>query len=256
MFGNRVTVHNPIRLRDCDNFLNFFTPYNHFSDVALLSFYRTPSDLATSTFRLQRLLNFQSLVNVEVETLTLPNLKAYGIQIAEMTETQLIAGCRNNDRRAQKALYDRYSSAMFSTVYRITGNKEIAAEILQDGFLKVFLHINTFEERSTLGAWIKRIMIRTALSTLRKKIIPVEAFTEIHDSHTLDWGIASIDAEYLEKAILQLPDGYRAVFLLAEVEGYTHAEIGTLLEISEGTSKSQLWNAKKRLRGMLIGVYG
>jgi len=168
-----------------------------------------------------------------------------------MTEAQLIADCQKNDRRAQKALYDRYSKAMFSTTYRILGNADVAAEALQDGFLQVFTHIGGFEGRSTLGAWIKKVMVRTAIATLRKKQLLTESFNESHDSQVLDWGMDAIDAEYLERAILQLPDGYRAIFLLAEVEGYTHREIAVLLDISEGTSKSQLWNAKKRLRTLL-----
>ena len=168
-----------------------------------------------------------------------------------MTESQLIEDCRKQDRRAQKALYDRYSRAMFTTTYRIMGNADLAAEALQDGFLRVFTHIGAFEGRSTLGAWIKKIMVRTAIDMLRKKRVLTESFEESHDSQAPDPGMEAIDAEYLEKAILQLPEGYRAIFLLAEVEGYTHREIAVLLDISEGTSKSQLWNAKKRLRELL-----
>jgi RNA polymerase sigma factor (sigma-70 family) len=170
-----------------------------------------------------------------------------------MTEAQLIADCQRNDRRAQKVLYNRYSRAMYSTTFRLLGDTDLAAEALQDGFLLVFTHIGGFEGRSTLGAWIKKIMVRTAIAALRKKRLLTESFNESHDRQALDWGMEAIDAEYLEKAILQLPDGYRAIFLLAEVEGYTHREIAVLLDISEGTSKSQLWNAKKRLRALLAG---
>ncbi len=170
-----------------------------------------------------------------------------------MTEHQLIEQCILYDRMAQQMVYEKYSRAMYTSAYRITGDFELAGEVLQDAFLSVFRNVGKFEGRSTLGAWIKKIMVRTAIAALRKKRLLTESFNENHDRQALDWGMEAIDAEYLEKAILQLPDGYRAIFLLAEVEGYTHREIAVLLDISEGTSKSQLWNAKKRLRALLAG---
>jgi RNA polymerase sigma-70 factor (ECF subfamily) len=169
-----------------------------------------------------------------------------------MTESQLIAACRRQDRNAQKTLYDRYSKAMYTTAYRILGDFELAAEATQDGFLQVFRHLESFEGRSTLGAWIKKIVVRAAIATLRKQKLSFDTLQEWHDTDQVDWGMAALDAEYLEKAILSLPDGYRTVFLLAEVEGYAHKEIAALLNISEGTSKSQLWNAKKRLQEILL----
>jgi RNA polymerase sigma factor (sigma-70 family) len=169
-----------------------------------------------------------------------------------MTESQLIEACRRQDRRAQKILYDRYARAMYNSAYRILGGFDLASEALQDGFLQVFKHIQTFEGRSTLGAWIKKIVIRAALSTLRQQKKPFETLeTHWNDSGQVDWAELQLDAEYLEKAILTLPEGYRTVFLLAEVEGYTHQEIAEMLQIAEGTSKSQLWAAKKRLRALL-----
>jgi RNA polymerase sigma factor (sigma-70 family) len=128
----------------------------------------------------------------------------------------------------------------------------LAAEALQDAFLKVFQHLDSFEGRSSLGAWIKRIVVREALTTLRRQ---KPAFDDLNDQtmqeEVIDWGQTPIDAEYLEQAIAGLPDGFRTVFLLAEVEGYSHKEIAAMLQVSEGTSKSQLWAAKKRLRSLL-----
>ena len=168
-----------------------------------------------------------------------------------MTESQLLDACRQQNRTAQKTLYDRYAKAMYSTAYRILGDFDLAAEATQDGFLQVFRHIGQFEQRSTLGAWIKTIVIRAAISTLRRQKMAFETLQEWQQAEQPDPMPAALEAEYLEKAILQLPNGCRAVFLLAEVEGYTHKEIATLLQISEGTSKSQLWQAKKRLRELL-----
>lgn len=141
---------------------------------------------------------------------------------------------------------------MYTVAYRITADFDLAAEALQDAFVQVFRHIERFEGRSTVGAWIKAIVIREALHAVRRRR-PV--FAELEAAHTagqIDWGAQPIDAEYLEKAIQALSDGCRAVFVLAEIEGYTHREIAELLGISEGTSKSQLSYAKKCLRAALI----
>lgn len=167
-----------------------------------------------------------------------------------MSENTLIQQCLLNDRNAQKALYDRYKNSMYTLACRITGDFETAAEVVQDAFLQVFRHLGDFQGKSTLGAWIKTIVVRAAISSLRKRRIRFEALEDHNEADSIDWGDA-IDTEYLEQAIRALPEGYRAVFLLAEVEGYAHREIAELLGISEGTSKSQLFYAKKRLRATL-----
>ncbi|MBL7825141.1 MAG: RNA polymerase sigma factor [Saprospiraceae bacterium] len=169
-----------------------------------------------------------------------------------MTEPQLIEQCLKHDRLAQRLLYDRYKNAMYTLAFRITGNFEVASEVLQDAFLQVFKHLSDFQGRSTLGAWIKTIVIRTALSSVRAQKAIFEPLETKHDSTHLDWGLQEIDAHYLEQAIQSLSDGYRAVFVMAEVEGFSHKEIAETLGISEGTSKSQLFYAKKRLREILV----
>jgi RNA polymerase sigma-70 factor (ECF subfamily) len=170
----------------------------------------------------------------------------------EMKESQLIDACLANNRLAQRQLYDQYKRAMFTLAFRITGDYELAAEALQDAFLNVFRYLGDFEGKSTLGAWIKTIVIRTAV---RKSERRHKSFDDLHgvpETGELDWGTRALDAEYLEKAIQSLPEGYREIFVLAEIEGYKHHEIGEMLGISEGTSRSQLFHAKKRLREMLI----
>ena len=139
---------------------------------------------------------------------------------------------------------------MYTSAYRITGDFDLAGEVLQDAFLSVFRNIAKFEGRSTLGAWIKAIVVRTAL----KKVERRRTFEALPDSFAdgqVDWGSQPIEAEYLERAIQALPDGFRTVFVMAEIEGYAHREIAEMLGISEGTSKSQLFHAKKRLRETL-----
>ena len=167
-----------------------------------------------------------------------------------MTETDLIQSCLNNDRIAQRTLYDKYKKAMYTLAYRITGDFEAANDVLQDAFLKIFRGLKSFRGESTLGAWIKTIVIRTAYSHLRKNKIYFDPIENVNLDGHLDWG-HYLDTEYLEKAIQALPDGYRAVFILIEVEGYAHKEVAEMLGISVGTSKSQLFYAKKKLREML-----
>jgi len=171
-----------------------------------------------------------------------------------VTEQQLIEGCKAQERKAQQMLYDRYSKAMHTLAYRITGNFEDAGEALQDAFLNVFKHIEQFEGRSTLGAWIKGIVARSALGKVRRRNPAFEAWEPSVQPERIDWNAVPLAAEYLEQAIRNLPDGYRSVFVLAAVEGYTHLEIADMLGISEGASKSQLFHAKKRLRDLLKGM--
>ena len=170
-----------------------------------------------------------------------------------MTEAELIQACIDNERLAQKELYDRYKGAMYTIAYRMTNDFDQANDILQEAFIKIFRALPKFRQESTLGAWIKTIVVRTALSRLRRKQIfePIE--NHVNDQ-VIDWGHHPLEVEYLEKAIQSLPDGYRTVFVLIEVEGYSHKEVGDMLGISTGTSKSQLFYAKKKLR-QLISKY-
>lgn len=169
-----------------------------------------------------------------------------------MTEHQLIEKCIQGERFAQHLLYQQYCKAMFTIAYRITDDFEAAGEVIQDAFLQVFRNIRDFEGRSTIGAWIKAIVVRTAVRKMERKKV---GFLEIPDNYyekVVDWGSNSIDADYLENAIQSLPEGARVIFVLAEVEGFTHKEIAEMLGIAEGTSKSQLSYAKKLLRGILV----
>ncbi|MEY4902817.1 MAG: hypothetical protein RLZZ292_632 [Bacteroidota bacterium] len=168
-----------------------------------------------------------------------------------MTEKELIQGCIANNRLAQRTLYDRYKDAMYTLAYRITNDFELANDVLQEGFVQVFRNVQQFRQESTIGAWIKTIIVRTAYRKIKQQI-KFDALESVPTDHhrLVDWG-NSLDTEYLEKAIQSLPEGYRAVFVLTEVEGYAHKEVATILGISEGTSKSQLFHAKKKLREIL-----
>ncbi len=171
--------------------------------------------------------------------------------VISMKENELIEACLANDRLAQKKLYEKYKNAMYTISYRITNDFDLANDVLQEAFIQIFKSLKSFRRESTLGAWIKTIVVRTAIKQVKKK----PNFTELNEQITsgpdfIDWG-DYLNAEYLEKAIQALPAGYRSVFILIEIEGYSHREVGELLNISEGTSKSQLFHSKKKLRLML-----
>ncbi len=161
-------------------------------------------------------------------------------------ELALLEGCIAGDRRAQKALYDRYKDAMYTLAYRITNDFDQAHDVLQEAFLAVFRGLDRFRRESTLGAWIKTIVVRTAYKKLRRQPV-MEPLEESHTREMIDWG-DHLDAAYLEQAIQALPPGYRSVFVLIEIEGYAHKEVAALLGISVGTSKSQLYHAKRQLQ--------
>ncbi len=167
-----------------------------------------------------------------------------------VNEKALVQQCIQQNRTAQRDLFFAYKDAMFTVLYRLLGNIEDAEEALQDGFLKVFSSISSFQNKSTVGAWMKTIFVREALQRLRKNAM---VFSEIAEYQMVD-SVKFDDAltgEVLENAILSLDDGFRTVFLLVEVEGYKHKEVADMLKISEGTSKSQLSRAKKKLQGVL-----
>ncbi|NBB22770.1 sigma-70 family RNA polymerase sigma factor [Runella sp. CRIBMP] len=167
----------------------------------------------------------------------------------DVTEAQLVERCLCRDRQAQRLLFERYKRAMYTKAFRILNDADHAHDVLQDAFVEVFRDLPRFRFESTLGAWIKTIVLHHALRRLK-----AERRWETLDEQRHDHPIEPPDhftAEELETAIRRLPDGCRAVFLLAEVEGYRHNEIAELLGISEGTAKSQLNYAKKKLRTWL-----
>lgn len=165
------------------------------------------------------------------------------------SEKQLVAQCLKNNRHAQQLLFNQYKDAMYTLVYRITGNHNDAEDCLQEGFLNIFLKLDSYKGESTLGAWIKTIMIRTAIRKSKTRFI-YEDIEDFGQEGTLRIDDA-LSGKAIEGAILNLNKGYRTVFILSEVEGFKHKEIAKMLKISEGTSKSQLFHAKKQLRKVL-----
>ncbi len=168
---------------------------------------------------------------------------------------KVIEMCKENNRFAQNRLYEGFSGRLFRLCMRYVHRQEEAEEVVMNGFLKFFRGLPDFEYRddNSLEVWLKRIMVNEALMHLRqRKALPV--FTdadETEDLATVYVPHHSIDTEAIYAAILELPTGYRTVFNLYVVEGYTHEEIAKQLNISAGTSKSQLSKARVILQQLL-----
>ncbi|MCF8405707.1 MAG: RNA polymerase sigma factor [Bacteroidales bacterium] len=167
----------------------------------------------------------------------------------QFNEENIIEGCLKNDRGAQKALYDQYKTAMYTLSYRITNNFDDANDVLQEGFLQVFESLQSFRGKAKLSTWIHTIIARAALKKIRNKIHFID-LDEVAGGESIDWSSIE-DVQYLEKAIASLPEGYRSIFILYEVEGFKHKEIAEMLDISVNTSKTQLFKAKRELQAKL-----
>ena len=170
-----------------------------------------------------------------------------------ITESDLINGCLNDDRRMQEELYRRFSPRMYAVCLRYAGNAEEAEDILQEGFVKVFKKLGSFRGEGSFEGWIRRIFVNTAIEHFRRKRY-LQPVTE-KEENTIEGKYLSALDGLAEKDILalvqQLSPGYRTVFNMYVVEGYSHKEIADMLNISEGTSKSQLSRAKVILQDMV-----
>ena len=164
-----------------------------------------------------------------------------------ISEEQLIEGCSKGDRLAQRNLYEIYSRKMFGVCLRYCNNREEAEEVLQEGLLKVFTKIGDFKKEGSLESWIKRIIINTALDLYRRNKNR-QSETEWQENINVEVEpLTDLKAKELLQIIKTLPIGFRTVFNLYAVEGYNHGEIANLLNISEGTSKSQYSRARQHL---------
>jgi RNA polymerase sigma factor (sigma-70 family) len=169
-------------------------------------------------------------------------------------QRQLIERCKAGDPCAQQLLYCNYLKAMQRIAFRITGDWMEAEDVIQEAFVRAFTHLHNFKAEATFGAWLKRIVINTAINHLKRRRHDWVSFepeqydcaTEEADPAPPRWNLDQIQA-----AIQDLPDGYREVFNLYHFEGYDHKEIGYILNISEATSKSQFSRAKRKLRQLL-----
>ncbi|MFC5410061.1 RNA polymerase sigma factor [Larkinella bovis] len=181
-----------------------------------------------------------------------------------MSEIELLQACQRHDARAQTALYERHRSRMMGLCRRYAHSRQEAEDMFQEGFIRIFQQIHTIEQPERLLNWMKRVMVNTAINWYHKhhheqsETDYEEAWEASNTEHTDI--LARISTEELLILIQDLADGYRMVFNLYVIDGYSHLEISRLMGISEGTSKSQLARAKdvlkQKLKKMGIVSYG
>lgn len=167
-----------------------------------------------------------------------------------MDEQQLVRDCLREKPGAERRLYEHFAQSMLGVCYRYTKSLRDAEDVLQEGFVKVFLNLGQFKFQGEPGAWIRRIMVNTALNFLKsnRKYRNEMVFTpETLHPVSPDNPELKMEAKELAELIRQLPPGYQAIFNLHAVEGYSHVEIGEMLGISDGTSRSQYARARALL---------
>jgi RNA polymerase sigma-70 factor (ECF subfamily) len=169
-----------------------------------------------------------------------------------MDELSLIAGCKRGEPCARKELYELHASAMMSVCMRYVGNKEAAKDLLQDGFIKVFTKIRTYSGTGSFQGWMRRVFVTTALEHLRRNDVfrassSIDDYNEAMENAEVS-AVEQLSADELLACIAGLPSGYRTVFNLFAIEGYSHSEIAGMLNISESTSRSQFMRARKVLQ--------
>lgn len=167
-----------------------------------------------------------------------------------MDINQLVRDCLKGKPEAQKRLYELYAETMLGVCYRYTKSIEDAEDVLQDGFVKVFLNLHQYKSEGELGAWIRRVMVNTALNFLKKNrkyqdemYFPDEYLHPVADDNPA----ITLQAKELAHLIRQLPTGYQTIFNLHVIEGYSHVEIAQMLGITDGTSRSQYARARMLL---------
>ena len=168
-------------------------------------------------------------------------------------EEKLIKRAIENNRSAQERLYNLYAPKMLSVCRYYIKDIHFAEEAMLNGFLKVFSNLNKFEHAGSFEGWIRRIIIRESISFLRKQKNIEFVTDEIElKGEAVNTIYSDMNVDEIQYLIDALPDGYRIVFVMYAIEGYKHHEIGKLLNISEGTSKSQLFKARKILQQKII----
>ncbi len=172
-----------------------------------------------------------------------------------MTEEQMLQGCLKNDASVQEALYNRFSPRMLGVCYRFARNREDAEDMMQEGFIKVFSQIHQFRGQGALEGWIRRIVVHTCINILKKNKKFSDSVDLFHAStlHLKEDNIPSLlQAKQVVECIRLLPLGYRTVLNLYAIEGYSHREIASILDIEESTSRSQYTRAKSMLEDILL----
>ncbi len=170
----------------------------------------------------------------------------------EVTEAQLIEAARAGDQRAMGDLYAAHAGRVFSVVRRVVGDEHLAEDVSQDAWIRAFEKLHLFRGEAAFGTWMHRLAVNAAVNRLRS----LGRRSKLESSPDLKLPVqepdeSGLNQRILSKALDMLPDGYRTVLVLHDVEGLTHEEIGQKLDIAAGTSKSQLHKARARMRALL-----
>jgi RNA polymerase sigma factor (sigma-70 family) len=170
------------------------------------------------------------------------------------THREIVEACKRGNRSAQFQLYQLYSQAMYNVCMRMLNDVSDAEDMLQNSFIDVFTKLHYFRFESSIGSWIKRIVVNNCINFLKKRKLEMVEIGD-HDipqtKDNADWEEVLLTVENISSSINQLPEGYRVVLNLYLLEGYDHQEIGEILNISASTSKSQYSRAKKKLQSLL-----
>ncbi len=174
-----------------------------------------------------------------------------------MKETELIKGCQKGEAKCQKALFMRYSGQLLTVSRRYARNHMEAEDWLQDAFIRIFKSIHQFKFEGSFEGWMRRIVVNTALKHFNKKSFQNEksGLDDLYETSVDAQALIQLHQEELLKLIENLPDGYRVIFNLHAIEGYSHKEIGKMLQIGESTSRSQLTKARKTLQKKVLNMH-
>lgn len=178
------------------------------------------------------------------------------LAVAQDQHAYLVEQCREGDVMSFKKLYELYAKAMFNTSLRIVNNRTEAEDVLQESFIDAFHHIDSFESKSSFGAWLKQIVVNKSINHLKKKridLVEIE-YAEMNnraeaaedEEKDMQWQV-----ERVREAITRLPVGYRTVLSLYLLEGYDHEEIAQILDVAESTTRTQYIRAKQKLLTIL-----
>jgi RNA polymerase sigma factor (sigma-70 family) len=170
------------------------------------------------------------------------------------SENELIEECLQNNRKAQKQLYEKYSRKMFGVCLRYAKSKEEAEDVLADAFVQIFMKLSSFKRDGSFEGWIRRIVVNTSITAYRSnlKFNLNDEISEVYDVSSNDESAVDLlNVQQIKNIIQLMPDGYRMIFNLYAIEGYTHREIADILGINEGTSKSQFSKARKWMQAKL-----
>lgn len=173
-----------------------------------------------------------------------------------VSEKDLIKGCIRENRQCQQEIFLRFAGKMLAVALRYTRHRMEAEDVLQDSFIKVFDNIASYQFQGSLEAWIRRIVVNTALKNYQRKSFREEQYgMNMEAEPPVEPSIfAHLHQEELLNLVSRLPEGYRVVFNLYAIEGYSHKEIAAMLGIEEGTSRSQLLKARKMLQAQILNL--